>query len=264
MQDFQNRWFYPEGASVQDQVIGAIRDGVEQGHKRLGLLYCVEASVCTQADESFKSGAAQAGAEVVYNAPISITQPDYTAQCLNARDAKVDLLGLAMDGASIGRVARSCAAIGYHPVLAASAASFGPDQADDPVIRSFGVVTITTEAPWFLDDQPGLRAFHQALAHWAPDLHPTAAAAIAWASAEVFRAAVENVADRAPAGPITSELLLSGLGKVHDETLGGLTGPLTFTPDEAHATSNGCVFYELLTTTGWAAPRGSRPVCTRK
>jgi branched-chain amino acid transport system substrate-binding protein len=263
MQDFENPWFFPEGASVQDQAIGVLRDGVDQGHKLLGALYCVEASVCTQADEYFKTGASQAGAQVVYNAPVSISQPDYTAQCLNAREAKVDLLGLALDGASIGRVARSCATIGYRPVIGTSASVFGPDQANDPTIRSFGVATITTETPWFLDDKPGLRAFHQAMTRWAPDLAPSGAALIAWASGELFRTAVEKAADQAHDGPITPELVMAGLGRIHDETLGGLTGPLTFTPDEAHATSNGCVFYELLTTSGWAAPRGSNPVCVR-
>jgi hypothetical protein len=28
---------------------------------------------------------------LVYDAPVSVAQPDYTAQCLNARDAKADL-----------------------------------------------------------------------------------------------------------------------------------------------------------------------------
>jgi branched-chain amino acid transport system substrate-binding protein len=262
-QDFENRWFFPEGASIDDQVTGIIHDGVELGHKRLGALYCVEASACTQADEYFKDGAKQAGAEVVYNSPVSLTQPDYTAECLNARDAKVDLFGLAVDGASIGRVTRSCAAIGYRPVIATSATLFGPDQANDPTIRSFGVVTITPDAPWFLDDQPGLRAFHQAMTTYAPNTQPTGAAVIAWASAELLRTAVDKVSDRARNGPITSELILAGLGKIQNDSLGGLTGPLTFTPDEAHATSNGCVFYELLTTAGWTAPRGSQPVCLR-
>jgi branched-chain amino acid transport system substrate-binding protein len=261
MQDFDSRWFFPAGASIEDQVIGFLRDGVDQGHHRLGLLYCVEASVCTSVDKQVKDGAAkQAGAELVYDAPVSATQPDYTAQCLNARDAKVDLLGLAVDGASIGRVARSCAAIGYRPLIGTSAAVFGPDQANDPTIRSFGVVTITTEAPWFLDDQPGLHAFHQAVARYAPTLQPTDAALIAWTSAQLFATAVEKVADQARAGPITPELVLSGLGKIHGDTLGGLTGPLSFAPGEPHSTSNGCVFYELLTTAGWTAPRGSQPV----
>jgi branched-chain amino acid transport system substrate-binding protein len=264
-QDFSSRWFYPAGASIEDQVVGLLRDGVEPGHKRLGLLYCVDASVCTLVDKQVKNGAAkQAGADLVYDAPVSATQPDYTAQCLNARDAKVDLLGLAVDGASIGRVARSCAAIGYRPLIATSAGVFGPDQANDPTIRSFGVVTITTEAPWFLDDQPGLRAFHQAMARYAPNTEPTGAAVMAWTAAELLRTAIEKAADQAANGAITPELVMTGLGRIHNETLGGLTGALTFTPNEAHATSNGCVFYELLTTTGWSAPRGSQPICTRQ
>jgi branched-chain amino acid transport system substrate-binding protein len=264
MQDFSSHWFYPAGASIEDQVVGFLRDGVDQGHKRLGLLYCVEASVCTLVDKQVKDGAAkQAGAELVYDAPVSITQPDYTAQCLNARDANVDLLGLAVDGASIGRVARSCAAVGYRPLIGTSASVFGPQQAADPTIRSFGVVTITTSAPWFLDDQPGLHAFHQAMARYAPGLQSTDAALMAWTSAELLRAAVDKVADQAHGGPITPELVLTGLGKVHDDTLGGLTGPLSFTPGESRATSNGCVYYELLTGSGWAAPRGSNRVCLR-
>jgi branched-chain amino acid transport system substrate-binding protein len=136
-------------------------------------------------------------------------------------------------------VARSCAAIGYRPVLLAGAAAFGPDQANDPTIRSFAVVTVTTEAPWFLDDQPGLRALHQAIARYAPDLAPTGIAVVAWTSAELLRAAVEKGLDRSGSGPITAEVVMTGLGRVHDETLGGLTGPLTFTPGEAQATSNG-------------------------
>jgi branched-chain amino acid transport system substrate-binding protein len=262
-QDFEDRWYFPEGASAKDQVIGIIRDGVELGHRRLGALYCVEATSCAQSDQYFKDGAAAAGAQVAYNSPASVGQPDYTAQCLNARDAKVDLLGLALDGASIGRVARSCAAIGYHPVIATSAALFGPGQANDPTIRSFGVATTTPEAPWFLDDQPGLRAFHQALARFAPDIQPTGGSLLAWASGELLRAAVDKVSYQAQSGPITADLVMKGLGQIKNETLGGLTGPLSFTPDEAHANSNGCVFYELLSPAGWSAPKGSQRECAR-
>jgi branched-chain amino acid transport system substrate-binding protein len=261
--DFTDRWYFPEGASAQDQVIGIVRDGVELGHRRLGALYCVEASSCAQSDQYFKDGAGAAGAQLAYNSPASVSQPEYTAQCLNARDAKVDLLGLALDGASIGRVARSCAAIGYHPVIATSAALFGPGQANDPTIRSFGVATITTEAPWFLDDQPGLRTFNQAMARFAPDVQPTSASLLGWASGQLLRAAVDKIPDLPGTTAITPQLVLAGLGRIHGETLGGLTGPLTFTPDEAHATSNGCIFYELLTTAGWSAPRGSQQVCLR-
>jgi branched-chain amino acid transport system substrate-binding protein len=263
--EFNNRRFFPAGASVDDLILGLLRDGVDLGHKRLGVVYCVEASLCTDDYKKVRDEyAKEAGAQLVYDSPASITQPDYTAVCLNARDAKVDLLGLALDGASIARLARSCDAVGYRPLLATSAAVFSPENAADPTVRKFGVATVTGEAPWFLDDQPGLTTYRQAMARYAPTTLLTGAATIGWTAAELFRAAVEKVADQARNGPITTALVIQGLGRIHDDGLGGLVSPLGFTPDEPHATSTGCVYYELLTTAGWTAPRGSRPVCLRR
>jgi hypothetical protein len=110
-------------------------------------------------------------------------------------------------------------------VIATSAALFGPGQANDPTIRSFGIATITTEAPWFLDDQPGLRTFHQAMARFAPDVQPTSASLLGWASGQLLRAAGDKIPDLTGTTAITPQLVLAGLGRIHEETLGGLTGP---------------------------------------
>jgi branched-chain amino acid transport system substrate-binding protein len=58
-------------------------------------------------------------------------------------------------------------------------------------------------------------------------------------------------------------MVLRGLGMIKHETLGGLIPPITFTPNQAHATSNGCIFFEQLATSGWSAPQGSKPACAR-
>jgi hypothetical protein len=50
---------------------------------------------------------------------------------------------------------------------------------------------------------------------------------------------------RAPAA-----LVLQGLGMIKHEALGGLAAPITFTPNQAHAISGGCLFFEQLTTQG--------------
>jgi hypothetical protein len=63
-------------------------------------------------------------------------------------------------------------------------------------------------------------------------------------------------------GPITPTLILDGLTRIHDESLGGLTVGLTFRPGQQDHPSSGCVFYEFLTTTDWVAPQGSRPPLT--
>jgi branched-chain amino acid transport system substrate-binding protein len=260
--DFQSPWFFPAGAGTNDIATGVIANAAGIGHKKLGLLYCVEASACTQIYQFVKDrGARAAGAQLVYSAPVSIAQPDFTAQCLNARSAGVDVLGLAMDGASMTRLGRSCAAMGYRSLLASSAAVITTDPASDENLRCFGLTSATSVVPWLLDDQPGLRAYHRVLKSYASNVTPDGASIITWAAAQLFEAAINNVATPARVAPITPSLVLAGLGKVHDDTLGGVTGPLTFTPGEAHAISNGCIFYMTLTTRGWTAPRGSTPAC---
>ncbi|HEX3613447.1 MAG TPA: ABC transporter substrate-binding protein [Sporichthyaceae bacterium] len=259
---FESRWIFPESAALDDQAIGLFRQGADLGHRRVGLLYCVEAPVCTEVDKRARAGTVKAaGAELVYDAPVSVAQPDYTAQCLNARDAKVDLFTLALDGASVGRVIRSCQAIGYRPLLGTGGGLLTPAQATDPTLRAFGAVSVSAEAPWILNDTPGLREYHQALARWLPNQVADGTSVMAWASAKLLEAAVTHLPVAARTGQVTAAMLVTALGGVHDNSLGGLTGPLTFSPGEQHAVSNGCVFYELLGPSGWTAPHGSKPVC---
>jgi len=260
---YDSPWLFPEAASFSDQAFGLVRSGVELGKKRLGLLYCVEASACTGLEKKVKQFAPNAGAELVYDAPISLTQPDFSAQCINARNAKVDLLAAAMDGASITRLVRSCQSIGYKPLIATSGALLTPAQAADEVLRQFGVATVSGEAPWFLTDQPGLRAYQAALAKYAPELPPDAESVRAWSCGELLRVALEHLGSDARSSPITTAMVLRGLGTIKHETLGGLTAPITFSPVQAHATSTGCMFFEQLSTAGWSAPRGSKTVCIR-
>ncbi|HEX3827843.1 MAG TPA: ABC transporter substrate-binding protein [Sporichthyaceae bacterium] len=254
-------WVFPQSADNDDQIFGFVHNGVEHGKRRLGVLYCVEASACTDAASKVKGIAKAAGAELVYSAPISLTQTDYTAQCLNARDAGVDQLALGMDGASIGRVARSCEAVGYRPLFSTVAGLLSPAQAADALIRSFGIVTATGEAPWILDDTPGLRDYHRVLARWASNTAPDGASIIAFTAAKLFEAAIVEVTAEATQGPITPQLIISGLDRIHDESLGGLTVGLTFHAGQKEHPSSGCVFYLNLTTTGWTTPDGSRPIC---
>jgi branched-chain amino acid transport system substrate-binding protein len=259
---FESPWLFPEGASLDDQAVGILKAGVAAAHKRVGLLYCVETSACTYVDKQLKNGGAKtAGADLVYDSPISVTQPDFTAQCLNARNAGVDLLGLAMDGSSMTRLARSCAAIGYRPLLAVGAATFSLQNTQDPNLRAFGMVSESPVAPWMVQDTPAAQVFHAAMTQYAPAAQPDGEAVLAWTSGKLLEAAVAKVPATERAGDLTTALILDGLGRIHDENLGGLTGPLTFTPGEKHAVSNGCIYFERLGPNGWTTPTGSRPVC---
>lgn len=257
----QSPFMFPQGSGLDDQVVGLVRAGVAAGHKRLGYLYCVEVSACGYVDKRLKGQAASVGAKLVYDAPISITQPDFTAQCLNAKNAGADLLGLGMDGAAMTRVARSCTAVGYRPLLAIGGGGLSAANAADPTLRALGAMSVSAVAPWMSGDTPGLIAYHHAMTTYAPQLTPDGQTMNSWTSGKLLEAAIADLPSQQQAGNLTPALVIEGLDRIHDETLGGLTARLTFTPQESHAVSSGCVWFERLGTDGWAAPNGSRPVC---
>lgn len=259
---FTNPWLYADAAHVDDLIVGLLRAGADRGKKKLGLLYCVEAPACGRVTQKVQAGASKAaGVELVYDAAVSVTQPDYTAQCLNAQKAGVDLLGLAVDGASMARIARSCASIGYKPLLTTASYLLGTAQSKDPTLRGFGVVTAAGTAPWFLSDQPGLRDYQRAMGRWASSVVLDGASITTWTSAKLFETAVNNVKRQARDGRVTTALILEGLSAVKADTLGGLTGPLNFADPAKRRAGNRCVFFQYLGSDGWAAPHGSKPVC---
>jgi hypothetical protein len=95
----------------------------------------------------------------------------------------------------------------------------------------------------------------------APDLVPDGEAMLGWTAGKLLEAAVDQLSTGERSGDLTTALILTGLGRIHGETLGGLTGPLMFTPGEKHASSSRCNYFERLGPDGWSTPTGSKPVC---
>jgi branched-chain amino acid transport system substrate-binding protein len=257
----QSPYLFPQGAGIIDQIFGLMKQNVDAGAKKLGLLYCVEVAACAVANKAINQDglAAKAGAQVVYNSAISLTQTDFTAQCQSAKNAGAEQLALGMDGSSMARVARSCAAVGYRPLFGGIGGTISPGQAEDPTLRQFTLSTATPTAPWTVFDNPGLKAYKAALDTYAPGEEPSGSSVQMWTAGKLFEAAVAKLGEAAKSKPLTAQMIIDGLHKIKNETLGGLTGPLTF--PEGPAPSSGCVFYEKLTDKGWTAPRGSKPVC---
>jgi branched-chain amino acid transport system substrate-binding protein len=254
---------FPQGGGLEAIINGAVRQAVESKHLKHGLLYCVESSICTMVAQLLPARAKAQGAEVVYSSPVSLTQTDFTAQCQNAKNAGVDAFGMAIDGSGIARVARSCAALGYYPLFVTSAAIVSSAQAKDPGIRRNTLSTATGNAPWFLTDTPGGKEFATVYARYAPGVEPDGPSMVAWSAAKLFEAAIARLGDGARSTPITTATIFTGLGKIKNDTLGGLAPPITFSPGQKAAPATDCVFFELLTDKGWTANRGSTPVCTK-
>ncbi|GAA0619518.1 hypothetical protein GCM10009547_22490 [Sporichthya brevicatena] len=261
---FDNPYLFPQGAGLDALVEGGLRQTVQSGKTKLGLLYCVEASLCTSIAKSIPARAKAVGAEIVYSSAVSLTQTDFTAQCQNAKNAGVESFGMGVDGSAIARVARSCAALGFYPQFASGGGVMSPAQSKDPGIRRNTMTTSSGNAPWTLTDTPGQKEYHAALARYAPGTEADGNSITAWASMKLLEAAVKNLGPAAATKPLTPADLMTGLGKVKNETLGGLAPPITFSPGQQAAPQIPCVYYALLSEKGWTAPNGSKPVCAKK
>jgi branched-chain amino acid transport system substrate-binding protein len=252
-------YLFPQGASVEDQAVGIIKQNVTAGKSKVGLLYCVEVKACTYLNSISATLAKSANATIVYSSAISLTQTDFTAQCQSAKSAGADQLVLGMDGTAMARVARSCQAIGYQPVLGGLGGTISPGQAGDPTLRQFTLATASGTAPWTESSTPGLKAYQDAIARYAPGEATSGSSIQMWAAAKLLEAAVAKLGPAGVDATLTPAMVLDGLHQIRNETLGGLTGPLAF--PAGLPKSSGCVFYELLTTKGWSAPVGAKPVC---
>ncbi len=258
----ESPYVFPTGAGILGSIRGAIKQTVSSGKKNLGLLYCVEASVCTNGAKIIPPEVEKAGGKLTYSAAISLTQPDFTAQCQAAKNAGVEAMGMAMDGASIGRVARSCASINYHPQFVSNGLVLSPQNAEDPIVRKNTLSSSSPVAPWTEKDTPGQQGYHAALTKYAPNSAPSGSSIQTWAAGKLLEAVVAKLGAAASSNPITTADLMTGLGKISKETLGGLTPPFTFSPGQKFSPQIECTYFTLLNDKGWTAPRGSKPVCT--
>jgi branched-chain amino acid transport system substrate-binding protein len=255
---------FPQGATIDGLIEVGLRQNVRDGMKKLGLLYCVEASICTTMAKLMPAKAKEAGAEMVYQSPVSLTQTDFTAQCQNAKNAGVEGFGMGVDGSAIARVARSCAALGYYPQFISGGGVISPAQSKDPGIRRNKLSVASSNAPWMLTDTPGQKEYAAALARFSPGMESDGNSMTAWASAKLFEAAISKLAAGGRDKPILSADVLTGLGKIKNETLDGLAPPITFTPNQTAAPSIRCIYFEVLTDKGWTAPLGSKYVCANQ
>jgi branched-chain amino acid transport system substrate-binding protein len=253
---------FPQGGGWNESIAGLVEQAVERHHTKLGLLYCVEINTCSSIGKGIKAAADRVGIELVYSSAISLTQTDYTAQCQNAKNAGVEELIVAMEGSAMARLARSCLALNYRPLLVGAAFAVNPKQADDPKLRELGLAAVNANAPWFATDQPGLRAYQAALHTYAPQVATSGITLQMYAAGKVLEAGVANLGPAARTGPLTSAQILAGLNKIKHETLGGLTAPLDFTV-KGKPRSSGCVYLTLLGASGWTTPDGTKPLCPK-
>jgi branched-chain amino acid transport system substrate-binding protein len=251
---FTNPDFFPHGASLRVQSDGSLKVGIDRGDTNVGVVACVEAAIiCSNVDDDIEHDVSALGGKLVYNASASLAQPDFTTECLGAKQAGVNNLYLALDPASIVRFVNDCANQDYHPYYNITSLLFSPTLLT--TTNTIGIVTVASVFP-FPVVAPATAAFDQAVQQTTGGTPNSQFDASAWVAGLVLQAAAKNL----PASNPTPADVLAGLYQIKDDDFGGLTSPITYTATQS-TPSPTCYYPMEVVSGGFSAPDGLEPQC---
>jgi branched-chain amino acid transport system substrate-binding protein len=239
--------FYSFIASAADVAI-------PHGRKKLATLVCVEAPDCDPADKIMSGAAGSLGFSHVYRGRASVAQPDFTAECLSARNAGAEVFLVLLDRLSLGRVAAACARQGFRPQFAHVATAQGDDSKKDPNLE--GLSASSNVFPYFQTGTPASDEFQAALRSYGGAVSLGIGTATGWTAGKLLEKATANLPE-----PPTSQAVLAGLWTIKNDTLGGLTLPLTFQESGPVKPTSTCWFNMIVTKGAWVSPDGYQLRC---
>lgn len=220
--------------------------------KKFGGLFCTESAACSEAEDAWfgKGYAKRAGLNPVYRAKVSLTQPDFTSECIQARNAGVEILAVAGDSHTATRAAASCRRQNFTPQFLLA----GPvPAADSPSKPGLGnVLSPQGVFPFAGLSSPAAKAFHGTWGKYSREA-PGPSAAQGWAAAKIFEKAARSAKD------ITRQGLITALYGFKNERFGGLTVPLSYGPKGT--TDSKCAFRMEARAGKWVAPDGDKMTC---
>jgi branched-chain amino acid transport system substrate-binding protein len=86
---FTNPDFYPMGETGDSAVVAYVSTIKAAGGSSFGDMVCAEAVSCSQYEQSLKTVGKQMGVPLSFTTSITATSPNFTAQCLAAKQANV-------------------------------------------------------------------------------------------------------------------------------------------------------------------------------
>ena len=221
--------------------------------RKLSVLYCRETPACKQIRDGIVKLQGEAGIKVVHEAQVTVTQPDYTAEVLAARNAGAEAVAVATDNASVIRVARSAHRQNYRPTLVGQVAT-----AEDRYLTVGGadVEGSAIGASVFPWQSPKFADYVAALDRYVPGAIKGNLGQVVWVAGKLM----ERIAQGFGPNP-TKDDFLAGLYALRGETLDGLLPPLTYIEGKGSALTNLCTVPILVDKNKFVTPQGDSFVC---
>jgi hypothetical protein len=201
----------------------------------------------------WSASAEELGLKVVYQRQVSIGQPDFTAECLAARNAGAEIVLMGYDTNTVRRTVSSCSRQSYRPTYATLTVAITSTYKDEPNLD--GMIAASPVFPWFQTATPATDQYQAAMKSFGSNIPASTAATIGWVAGKVFERAAANLPE-----PPTSEAILEGLWSIQNDDISGLTLPLTYQREKA-SPQRACWFNMLLKAGAWRSPDQFRMDC---
>lgn len=246
-----NPTFYPcvPGALAETNLL--VKTAVEQGHRRLGVISCVESAPCTAAQKALEASGAQFGA-TVFSQSVSFSSPNFAPACLAMKGEGVEAVLPLGPPPVVKAIVEQCGQQDYRPVYIGN--SLAPHWLNNPDVSGF--IGLSENFPFFADT-PVANHFREVMAEYNPEaleINQDTNATV-WATTLLFEAAAE--AGNLGAGTTAADVT-AALNTLSNETLGGASGPLTFTGGNRAVY---CAFVVGLDGDRFTTPFGVEPIC---
>jgi branched-chain amino acid transport system substrate-binding protein len=232
---YTNPDFYASGQTNDSTTYSLVAAAKSAGATSVGDLYCAEAAVCQALVGLTKTAAQKVGIAFSYGASAAATAPNYTAQCVAAKEAKVQALILNLTGPTAERFAEDCDRQGYDPTYILESSGVNVGQFTTPGLEK-SLWMAFSDYP-FVINSPSVNAMNAAIDKYYPGLRNTPLysgfAEQAWAGGLLLQDGFKAAGLTASATP-TSSALIQGLESLKNDTLGGFTPPLTFEAGKPH------------------------------
>ncbi len=257
---WQNSDFFPAGATFNyTNSVGAII-AKSAGVKKEAALYCVEVNICAESVHQGEKVASHYGIQYTYTAGIGFAAPNYTAQCLAAKESGATAMTVGDASSVVEHVVQDCATQNYTPRELSSDGTVAIAWLKIPAFN--GNIDTQSDYLWFVHNAT-TATMYSALNKYAPQVAsgPNFGEIVlqSWADGALLQAAVQ-AAKATSTTPITSALILKGLyGLPSNETLGGLSPALHFV--KGQPANNSCFFEMGIQNGKFLVLHGGTPTC---
>jgi branched-chain amino acid transport system substrate-binding protein len=255
---YKNSDFFPPGGTF-NYSDGAGAVAASKAHlKKEAILYCVEVAICQESSQEAKVLLPKVGMQLIYSTGISFSAPNYSAQCLAAKQSGADSLAVGDASAIVTKVAQDCATQGFTPTELSADGSVAIAWLTVPAMN--GNIDVQGDIPWFVHNSI-TKPMYAALNKYAPGV--TTGPNFGEVVVQSWAAAVELELASAKLGAHpTSAQVLQGLYALKGTTLRGLSAPITF--HKGGTASNPCFFEMGIKNSKFVTLNGGKYFCTPK